>query len=197
VALASREATELFSLQVHADTVRKVVKRNDTTICRPGHKRYFSEKEIQTLEVAILSHLSLSQASCTKEKKSNDFVALIQALVTKAAQGRKLKDGRAFWRRMQGRLSSYISLDSESLIEMHRQIWTTYGNLTTWFDGWEAFACRATIARHLSLPRGAKYYACHTRDRPKLRSVQVAASKKYTNINGISTECLHTTTTTS
>jgi len=138
-ALASREATELFSLQVHADTVRKVVKRNDTTICRPGPKGYFSEEEIQTLEVAILSHLSLSQASCTKEKKSDDLVASIQALVTKAAQGRKLKDGRAFWRRMQGRLSSYISLDSESLIELRRQIWTTYGNLTTWFDGWEAF----------------------------------------------------------
>ena len=89
--------------------------------------------------MAILSHLSLSQASCTKEKKFDDLVASIQTLVTKAAQGRMLKDGRAFWGRMQGRLSSYISLDSESLIELRRQIWTTYDNLTTWFDGWEAF----------------------------------------------------------
>jgi hypothetical protein len=115
------------------------VKCNDKTICRPGPKGNFSEEEIQTLEVAVLSHLSLSQASCTKEIKSEDLVAVIQALVTKAVQGRELKDGRAFWRRMQGRLSSYISLDSESLIELRRQIWTTYGNLTTWFDGWESF----------------------------------------------------------
>jgi hypothetical protein len=137
-ALAAREATKLFSLQVHADMVRKVVRHNDTTIFRPSPKGYFSEEEIQALEVAILYHSYLSQASCTKEEKSEDLFALIQALVTKVAQGRKLKDGRAFWHHMQGRLSSYISLDSESLIELNRLIWTTSGNVTTWFDGWEA-----------------------------------------------------------
>jgi hypothetical protein len=47
VALASREATEHFSLQVHADMVKKVVKYSDKTICRPGLKVYFSEEEIR------------------------------------------------------------------------------------------------------------------------------------------------------
>jgi hypothetical protein len=57
--------------------------------------------------------LHIKYFSSAKEKKSEDLVASIQVLLTKAVQGRKLKVGRVFWRRMQGRLSSYISLDSE------------------------------------------------------------------------------------
>jgi hypothetical protein len=47
---------------------------------------------------------------------------LLQSLVRKAAEGRQLQDSRTFWRCMQGHLASNISLDSESIIELRRQI---------------------------------------------------------------------------
>jgi hypothetical protein len=47
---------------------------------------------------------------------------------------------------MQGRLASNISLDKESLIELRRQIWTTYSNLSTWYNGWEKFVLDRAFA---------------------------------------------------
>jgi hypothetical protein len=113
---------------------------------RSGPKGKFSEEEMGTLEVAVLSYVSLSQANCGKEKTSRDLMDLVQSVVRKAAEGRQLQDSRAFWRRMQGRLASNISLDKESLIELRRQIWTTYSNLSTWYDGWEKFVLDRAFA---------------------------------------------------
>ncbi len=147
---ASRKATELFSLQVQPDTVRKCVKNGKATVGRSGPKGKFTEAEMGTLEVAVLSFVALSQANCAKEQKTEDLIAAVQAVIKDAAQGRALKDPRAFWRRMQSRLAMNISTDAEALIELRRQIWTTYGNLNAWFDGWErfvlekGFACRGT-----------------------------------------------------
>jgi hypothetical protein len=146
---AARRATELFDIPVLADTIRKLIKSECNTVRRSGPKGKFSEEEMGTLEVAVLSYVSLSQANCGKEKTSRDLMDLVQSVVRKAAEGRQLQDSRAFWRRMQGRLASNISLDKESLIELRRQIWTTYSNLSTWYDGWEkivldrAFASRS------------------------------------------------------
>ncbi len=41
---------------------------------------------------------------------------------------------------MQGRLAAHLDLDAESVVELRRQFWTTYPNLTVWYDGWEDFA---------------------------------------------------------
>jgi hypothetical protein len=101
---------------------------------RSGPKGQFSEEEMGTLEVAVLSYVSLSQANCGKEKTSRDLMDLVQSVVQKAAEGRQLQDSRAFWRCMQGHLASNISLDKESLIELRWQIWTTYSNLSTWYN---------------------------------------------------------------
>jgi len=111
-----------------------------------GPKGKISEEEMGTLEVAVLSYVSLSQANCGKEKTSRDLMDLVQSVVRKAAEGRQLQDSRAFWRRMQGRLASNISLDKESLIELRRQIWTTYSNLSTWYDGWKKFVLDRAFA---------------------------------------------------
>lgn len=136
---AARRATELFDITVLPDTIRKLVKKDQDTISRSGPKGKFTEEEMGVLEVAVLSYVSLSQANCAKEKTCADLSDLIKSVVEKAAEGRQLQDTRAFWRRLQGRLASNISLDSESLIELRRQIWTTYGNLNAWYDGWEKF----------------------------------------------------------
>jgi hypothetical protein len=45
----------------------------------------------------------------------------------------------SFWRRMQGRLAAHLDLDAEPVIRLRRQFWTTYPNLTLWYDGWEEF----------------------------------------------------------
>jgi hypothetical protein len=143
---AARRATALFDIPVLADTIRKLVKHDQVTVSRSGPKGKFSEEEMGVLEVAVLSYVSLSQANCAKEKTSRDLTDIVQSVVRKAAEGRQLRDSRAFWRRMQGRLASNISLDSESLIELRRQIWTTYGNLSTWYDGWEKFVLDRAFA---------------------------------------------------
>jgi hypothetical protein len=49
-------------------------------------KGTFSDKELNTLEVAILSFLALLQADCHKEKKRDNIISV----------GRKLKDAVSF-----------------------------------------------------------------------------------------------------
>jgi hypothetical protein len=101
------------------------------TVRQSGPKGKISEEEMGTLEVAVLSYVSLSQANCGREKTSRDLMDLVQSVVRKAAEGRQLQDSRAFWRRMQGRLASNISLDS---------------NLSFWYDGWEKFVLDRAFA---------------------------------------------------
>jgi hypothetical protein len=56
---------ELFDIPVLADTIWKLIKSECNTVPRSGQ---FSEEEMGTLEVAVLSYVSLSQANCGKEK---------------------------------------------------------------------------------------------------------------------------------
>jgi hypothetical protein len=114
------------------------VKCNGKTTARPGLKGSFSEEELNTLEVAILSFLALSQANCHKEIKDN-IISVVQNIVQNVGVERSLKDAASFWRRMQGRLASHLDLDTESNIEMRRQFWMRYPNISLWYDGWEKF----------------------------------------------------------
>jgi len=36
--------------------------------------------------------------------------------------------------------ASSIELSKEEVVEMRHQMWTTFSNLTDWFDAWEDFA---------------------------------------------------------
>ncbi len=74
---AARTATALFDIPVLADTIRKLVKRDQVTVCRSGPKGKFSEEEMGVLEVAVLSYVLLLQANCAKEKTSRDLTDLV------------------------------------------------------------------------------------------------------------------------
>ena len=68
------------------------MKNGKATVGRSGPKGKFTEAEMGTLEVAVLSFVALSQANCAKEQKNEDLIAAVQAVIKDAAQGRAPKD---------------------------------------------------------------------------------------------------------
>ncbi len=38
------------------------------------------------------------------------------------------------------RKAAIFQSSKEALVELHHQIWTTYSNISSWFDAWEEFA---------------------------------------------------------
>lgn len=109
------------------------------TISGCGPKGTFTDEEFKSFRDAILSYLSLCQANLEAEKNPDDLIAVIKAITEKNSHVKKLKDARAFWRRLQIHLAPFIDLDKEALVEMRRQFWTTISNLSQWYDGWENF----------------------------------------------------------
>jgi len=99
----------------------------------------FTDEEFKSFRDAILSYLSLCQANLEAEKNLDDLIAVIKAITEKNSDVKKLQDARAFWRRLQIHLAPFIDLDKEALVEMRRQFWTTFSNLSQWYDGWENF----------------------------------------------------------
>jgi hypothetical protein len=132
-------ASERFNVEVKSDTVRKIILRGGSSICRPGPKGKFTNKEMEALEVALLSFLALSQANCHKEVSRDQVISIIQGMIPNVSQQRTLKDAGSFYRRVQRRLAAFLQLDKEVIVEMRRQFWTTHPNLTLWYDGWESF----------------------------------------------------------
>lgn len=68
------------------DNVAKVAckasdKRNGNTVCRSGPKGSISDEELNTLEVVILSFLSLLQADFHEEKRRDNIISVVQQIV--------------------------------------------------------------------------------------------------------------------
>ncbi len=136
------EASDQFQLDVKAYAVRKILKRNGNTVSKPGSKGTFSEKDLNTREVAILSFLALLQANFHKKKKTDNIISVVQKIVRKLGNGRKLNDAASFWHRMQGSLVVHLDLDAESVIKIRHQFWAIYPNISLWYDVWEEFVFR-------------------------------------------------------
>jgi hypothetical protein len=139
VARVAREASELFNEDVKADTIRLYLCNGRTTLSKVGQKEKFSDDELKVLESAILSYISLAQANCHEEKSDKDIIAIIQDVICKAGEKRTIKDATASWKRRKARIAHHLILDAESIIEMRWQFWTTYPNISLWYDGWESF----------------------------------------------------------
>jgi hypothetical protein len=49
-----------------------------------------------------------------------------------------------------------LDLSKEEVVEMRRQIWTTYTNLNHWFDSWERFIVTYGFAADMMSKRSTK-----------------------------------------
>lgn len=165
IAQVARDASSRFDLEVKADTVRKIINRGGHSISRPGPKGKFTDDEMEALEVALLSFLALSQANCHEEKSREVIISTLQGIIQSVGQQRTLKDAGSFYRRVQRKLAAFLQLDKESIVEMRRQFWTTYPNLSLWYDGWEEFVVAKGFALKLGdevqFKERAKYRICN------------------------------------
>jgi hypothetical protein len=52
--------------------------------------------------------------------------------------------------------ASLLDLSKEEVVEMRRLIWTTFSNLSDWYDAWENFLTTQGFASEITSESGAK-----------------------------------------
>ena len=84
------------------------------------------------------------------------------AVLENLLKGKKVYDAKTLFLKLKKANAALLDLSKEAVVEMRRQIWTTYSNLNDWFDSWEKFlithcfaseVLKKTVKRKLYFPR--------------------------------------------
>ena len=94
------------------------------------------DKELETIEDAILSYLSICQVNDDPEKKGSDMHAMLENAFKYTKTAICIVKIRNQIHRNNAKL---LQVSQEQVQELHQQIWMTFLNLNDWFDAWEMF----------------------------------------------------------
>jgi hypothetical protein len=78
------------------------------------------------------------------------------AVLENLLKGKKVYDAKTLFLKLKKANAALLDLSKEAVVEMRRQIWTTYSNLNDWFDSWEKFLITHCFASEVFKENGEK-----------------------------------------
>jgi hypothetical protein len=138
IAQIARDVSEEFEFEVRADTLRKLKKRKKDGFVGSGRPSSFTEDDLQAISNGLISWLSIAQINGDAEKKPAQIVSVLAELI-KARKPDAYGSAKWLWSKLRDINASVLNLSKQYLVELRRQMWTTFDNLSDWFDAWERY----------------------------------------------------------
>ena len=135
-------ASEKFHVTIVPQTLRKLLREGRDQILPSGPKPRMNQEEFDTISAAVCSYVAIGQLNGEPEKKRSDLISSMKHLL----KGNEMYNELTLFLKIKKANASSLELSKEEVVEMRRQMWTTFSNLTDWFDAWEDFALRQGFA---------------------------------------------------
>lgn len=145
-------ASEKFKVTVVPQTLRKLIREGRDQIMPSGPKPAIDDEEFKTISAAFCSYVALGQVNGESEKKRTDLLCVLDNLL----KGKKIYDSKTLFAKLRKNNASLLDLSKEEVVEMRRLIWTTFSNLSDWYDAWEKFLTTQGFASEIINESGAK-----------------------------------------
>eukprot|EP00978_Attheya_sp_CCMP212_P000080 scaffold156_cov33-Attheya_sp.AAC.4 len=125
-------ATDKYHISVGIATLSTLKSRGSKTILMQGRKGGVSDEELDDVTEALLLYIvPISQINGGAEVHTSNE---IQILTKHYKDKRNEQSLRCLWERIKKRFPQMLNMDKELLVELRRQMWTTFGSLNEWFD---------------------------------------------------------------
>jgi len=145
-------ASSKFNVTVVPQTLRKLLREGRDQILPPGPKPVMVDEEFKAISAAFCSFIAIAQVNGDAEKKRSDMIAALENLL----KGKKVYDAKTLFLKLKKANAAVLDLSKEEVVEMRRQIWTTYSNLNDWFNAWEKFLITHGFACEVIKENGEK-----------------------------------------
>ena len=138
IAQVARDVSEEFEFEVRPDTLRKLKREKKEGFVGSGRPSTFTDEDLQAISRGLLSWLSINQINGDAEKKPGQIISVLADLL-KARKPDAHASARWLWSKLRDINASVLNLSKQFLVELRRQMWTTFDNLSDWFDAWERY----------------------------------------------------------
>jgi hypothetical protein len=144
-------ATDKYHILVSKSTLSTLKSKGIKTILMQGRKGEVSDEELDDVAEALVSYIAISQINGDAEVHTSDAIQILAKIYKDTHSERSL---RCIWERIKKRFPHMLNMDKELLVELRRQMWTTFDNLNEWFDAWKAFCIDCGFALNDGPPEG-------------------------------------------
>ena len=138
IAQVARDVSEEFEFEVRADTLRKLKREKKDGFVGSGRPSSFTEDDLQAISNGLISWLSIAYINGDAEKKPSQIISVLAELL-KLRKPDAHGSAKWLWSKLRDINASVLNLSKQFLVELRRQMWTTFDNLSDWFDAWERY----------------------------------------------------------
>jgi len=138
IAQVGRDVSEEFEFEVRLDSLRKLKLKNKDSFVGSGRPSSFTEDDLQAISTGLLSWLSITQINGDAEKKPSQIISVLANLI-KTRKPDAHASAKWLWSKLRDINASVLNLSKQYLVKLRLQMWTTFDNLSDWFDACERF----------------------------------------------------------
>jgi predicted transglutaminase-like cysteine proteinase len=130
------EVNQLYGSNVNLKTVNRMVNKGLVGVSplKRGPVGSFPPHVWKALKEAFVTFCKLEQAQGLKQSTINDYSLKVNTLLD---HGGLTKSGNWVVQKLRKETADEFSIGKKNVLEHRRQQWTTYSNLSLWFDQWE------------------------------------------------------------